>query len=295
VARLIYADTSIWNCLCNQKVYREPLLSSLTAQDAQLVLGENVLSEMAKTFQNSDPCRGRELFSYLKSFLGFGIPLLKPTWAMLIQEALHLLKQGPEAAPLAADHAQLFRQVEKLSEGEFDSRVRHMVLELSSEAYNGRVATRAHLNARPKLRSILRQVPIQRLPRWIARQASGPRGREVLAGHLHAQFPSETLKALSYTAKRLLASHRYRASHALVKSDLYLNWRCAVRGSLRSDVPDDMFHVVNASYCDIFITTDSDQASYAGHALYNAEVLVYDGTTPLLKWLLEATRHGSRL
>jgi hypothetical protein len=56
-----------------------------------------------------------------------------------------------------------------------------------------------------------------------------------------------------------------------------------------------MFHVVNASYCDIFITTDSDQASYAGHALYNAEVLVYDGTTPLLKWLLEATRHGSRL
>jgi hypothetical protein len=57
---------------------------------------------------------------------------------------------------------------------------------------------------------------------------------------------------------------------------------------LRSDIPDDIFHVVNAGYCDIFITTDRDQASYALHALPSAEVLVYEGTAPLSKWLLEA-------
>jgi len=292
VARLIYAETSIWNRLCDQKVDGKFLLSSLAAQDAQLVLGENVLSEMVKTLQKSDSCsagRGRELFSYLKSLLPYGVPLLKPTRAILIGEASHVSKQGPEVVPFASDCAQLFRQVDKFSDGGFDSRARQLVLELSGAAYNDRVAARAHLTARPRLTSMLRQVSSQKLPRWIARQATGPRGREVLAGRLHAEFPSNTLSELSYTAKKLLASRRYRVSHALVRSDLYVNWRCANRGSLRSDIPDDIFHVVNASYCDIFITTDRDQASYAVHALPSAKVLVYEGSAPLLKWLLEAT------
>lgn len=295
MARLIYADTSIWNRLCDQEVNGEALLSSLEAQDARLVLGENVLSEMVKTFQKSDSCsanRGRELFSYVKSLLSYGVPLLKPTRAILIGEASHVSKQGPEVVPFASDCVQLFRQVDKLSDGGFDSRARRLVLELSGAAHNDRVAARAHLRASPKLTSMLRQVSSQKLPRWIARQATGPRGREVLAGHLHAEFPSNTLSELSYTAKKLLASRRYRVSHALVRSDLYVNWRCANRGSLRSDIPDDIYHVVNASYCDILVTTDQDQASYVGHALYNAEVLVYDGTAPLLKWLLESTRHS---
>jgi hypothetical protein len=199
VARLIYADTSIWNRLCDQKVDGELLLSSLAAHNVQLVLGENVLSEMAKTFQKSDSCsadRGRELFSYLKSFLHFGVPLLKPQWAVLIEEALHVSRDGPEPAPFASDRDQLFRQVQKLSDGEFDSRARQLVLELSGAAYKDRVAARAHLRARPKLTSILRQVSSQRLTRWIARQATGARGRSILAEHLHVSFPSNTLRDL---------------------------------------------------------------------------------------------------
>jgi hypothetical protein len=120
------------------------------------------------------------------------------------------------------------------------------------------------------------------------------RGRAVLAGHLQAQFPDNAVKDLSYTAKKLLASRRYRVSHALVRSDLYVNWRCANHGSLRSDVPDDIFHVVNASYCDLFITTDGDQASYVGQSLNRSKVLLYDKTEPLSKWLLGETSERKR-
>ena len=286
---LIYADTSIWNCLCDEKVNGHNLSSSLAAQNTQLVLGENVLSEMAKAFQGLNP-RARELFSYLKSFLDFGIPLLKPTWALLIEEALHVLKQGPEVVPFASSTDHLLKQVERLSKGDFDSRALQLVLERKGAAQTTRAMAKAHLTARPKLTSILKQVSSVNLPRWIARQATSARGRTVLAGHLKVEFPSNTSNELYYTAKKLLASRRYRVSHALVRSDLYANWRCANNGSLRSDVPDDIFHVVNASYCDIFITTDRDQGSYVAHARDDFKVLLYAKTDPIAKWLLKQTR-----
>jgi hypothetical protein len=289
---LIYADTSIWNCLCDQEVNGQNLLSALAAQGRQFVLGENVLSEMAKTFQVSNPRsldRAPKLFSYVKSFLDFGVPVLKPTWALLIEEALHVLKQGPEVTPFASASDHLFKVVEKLSKGDFDSGALQLVLERKGAARDTRTMTKAHLTARPKLTSILRQVSSPNLPRWIARQATSAKGRAVLAGHLQTEFPSNALNELSHTAKRLLASRRYRVSHALVRSDLYVNWRCAHNGSLRSDVPDDIFHVVNASYCDLFVTTDRDQASYVIHALNHSKVLLYDKTEPLSKWLAGET------
>jgi len=289
---LIYADTSIWNCLNDQQVNGQNLLGSLAAHDKRFVLGENVLSEMAKTFQVSNPRsvdRAAKLFSCVKSFLDSGVLVLKPTWALLIEEALHVMKQGPEVMAFAPATDHLCQIVDKFSKGDFDSPALQLVRERRGEAQQTRAVAIAHLKARPKLTSILRQVSSANLPGWIARQAMSARGRAVLGGHLQVQFPSNEPKELSYTAKKLLASRRYRVSHALVRSDLYVNWRCANHGSLRSDVPDDIFHVVNASYCDLFITTDRDQAGYVVHALNRSKVLLYGKTEPLSKWLLEET------
>jgi hypothetical protein len=49
--KIIYADTSIWNCLCDQKVEAASLLPLLSAKHVQIVLGENVVTEFARTYQ----------------------------------------------------------------------------------------------------------------------------------------------------------------------------------------------------------------------------------------------------
>ena len=53
----------------------------------------------------------------------------------------------------------------------------------------------------------------------------------------------------------------------MVRSDLYLNWRYCRRGSLGKDMPDDNYHIVNASYCEAFVTSDPELVSYAKHVL----------------------------
>jgi hypothetical protein len=73
-----------------------------------------------------------------------------------------------------------------------------------------------------------------------------------------------------------------------VRSDLYLNWRCARRGSVRRDLPDDTYHAVNACYCEGFVTTERDQAEHADYTNPGVAALVYLGDQPLLTWLLQA-------
>lgn len=80
----VYPDTSAWNCLCNQTVEPHALVEALAACGATLVLGFNVMYEMAKLFH-----RGRrELMTYMKGYLALRVPIVQENWALLIEEAL---------------------------------------------------------------------------------------------------------------------------------------------------------------------------------------------------------------
>ena len=92
-AVLIYADTTVWNALCDQVVDAGKLTKDLATQRAQLVLGTNAVYEMAKTFMGSRPNareRGKELFSYLKQYVGLRIPLLRQA-DFLLREVVRLV------------------------------------------------------------------------------------------------------------------------------------------------------------------------------------------------------------
>lgn len=72
----------------------------------------------------------------------------------------------------------------------------------------------------------------------------------------------------------------------MVRSDLYLNWRYCQRGALGKDIPDDNYHGVNASYCDVFGTTDPGLAHYMSHVLTKTKVELYPKDTSVASWLL---------
>ena len=65
----------------------------------------------------------------------------------------------------------------------------------------------------------------------------------------------------------------------------YYNWRCATRGSNRFDLMDDMLHVLQATYCDIYATAEAKQSEYASHLLARTRVEIYGRQTPIDRWL----------
>src|SRR5216683_208546 len=289
-AILIYADTTVWNALCDRAVGPGRLTKDLATQRAQLVLGTNAVYEMAKTFKGSRPNarqRGKELFSYLRQYVQLGIPLLRQTDDLLREEAKHVTKDTKDLDLFygSADYEKLVAEVVKLAQGVFDSRAAQFVPSREAEAKQSRDDLYAAIEGQPHLKRKLASISEESVGQWISQEMKRS-ARRILTGHLAHVIPGQPLRDLTWLAKRLLASSRYRVSHAMVRSDLYLNWRYCQRGSLGKDIPDDNYHAVNASYCDFFATTDPGLAHYMSHVLTKTKVELYDRNLPLAKWLV---------
>ena len=74
-----------------------------------------------------------------------------------------------------------------------------------------------------------------------------------------------------------------RVAHTMVRADMYVTWKAARRGALARDVLDDCYHLVNASYCDMYATKDKAQSQYAPSVIGPTKVRYYDGTAPDLR------------
>lgn len=279
--RYLYADTSIWNCLCDQGARPLGLSAALTSRGVGLALGFNVLYEIAKQVFNgteSGVKRGQELFEYVLEHLALRIPIVKENWALLVEEALDVAGNKPMESCFRneLDHRLTIQEIEKLCRGDLAPEAVRFFESRRSAARTSRTGMKAHLESRPALKALLRDVSEVALPRFLSVTGTGLQGRLLLLGHLGREFPQNSARELAYVAKQLLERSRYRVSHAMTRSDIYLNWRCVHRGSIRSDLPDDTFHVVSAAYCEVFVTTDMDQADIARHAIDGVQAVVCD-------------------
>ncbi len=91
-------------------------------------------------------------------------------------------------------------------------------------------------------------------------------------------------------AQALLHIPPCRIAKGIVRADLYFNWRCANRGSNPKDLADDLYHVLNSSYCAVYATAEPGQAEYASLILGQwTQVAIYDDHTPVDRWLLGLT------
>lgn len=289
-AKFLYLDTSIWNMLCDQQVDARTLVSNLADRNARLALGPNVVYELSKAFASNKPEmseRGRTLFSYLRPFVRAEIPFFNEPAVLLKQEAALAAREirGVEVFLNKENYPSLGSSVDNLSRGEFDENTRRFIDIRKAEARQTRFDMSGHLASRPALTQALERVKEDTLRAWIDREAKGSRGRRVLHSNLAIVFDRRPDRKLTLLSKRLLTSQRYRISHAIVRSAIYLNWRSARRGSMRSDVPDDAYHGVNACYCDVFVTTEPDQAFHAELVNSNVRAISYDGSVPLASWL----------
>lgn len=291
-SKLIYLDTNMWNRLLDQNVDPQRLLRELTSNNGTLVLSGQTVYELAKTFLSCGPnaaIRAQNLFAYLKQYVDSDIPCAHDNMQQLHGE-IRALQTGASVVVAfysPAEYAQLRAEVEKFSRGILDDRAQQFIKSRKQFSDTTRFDQISHLQGKPPVKERLTVVPEDQLSPWLDKEMLAESGTAILAGHLLRMYRDLSPETALQTAHALLYIPPSRIAKGIVRADLYFNWRCAHRGSNPKDLPDDMYHVLNASYCDVYATAEGGQAKYASLLLNGwTKVALYDDQSPVNSWLL---------
>jgi len=296
---LIYFDTTIWNVLAQRSPSAASSCQSLSERGIYVTLGLNAYFEMLKSFYGKRldaRARGRKLFACVHECLDSGVRIIKTWEEILIEESKKTLDKT-SSIDLFCD-AELQRRLRSdasdLASGKIHGWTRELMLKRDLQSEQVRNFASQSISRQPDLVRDLRAVEPAALSTFLDEQVGGPTGCHLLAKYLSQIFPmfKETLPmAADELATMLLESSSNRVARAIVRSDIYQNWRAARKDCtvVQQSVPDDSYHVVNAGYCDQFVTEDRDgQADAASHALFDITASVYrDRQVPFFHWLEE--------
>jgi hypothetical protein len=288
---LIYLDTMLWDILHDQKVAPDKLKKMLVSRHANIVPGPHVFYEMLRTFQSPDEQvleRGRKLLSFFGQFIGPDTPCTKDNMELLAAE-IDGINRGPAAAEMFLSGSQrdeIRNGIDKLASGILDKRATRFLTNQKNFASRTRLGQKGHLQIRKDIKKELKSVSPQTLDGWLRKTVSAPAGIASLTSHLLRMFRDLPAAKAVEQAKLLLNVPAKRFARGVVRADLYYNWRCAMRDSVPKDLIDDMYHVLNAAYCDVYATAEKAQAEYA-HLLLTSKtkVSVYTGSMAVDQWI----------
>jgi hypothetical protein len=291
----IYLDTNLWNELFKQGVHPGSLLPSLKGEGKRLVLSDETVYELAKTFAKKGQSgleKGIGLFTYLKEFITQSVPITKDNMAMVAAEMQALQWLMKEIFPFInpSDYEIVRTLVDHLSIGEIgDRELEHIDKRLAIRGFDRQRVIR-FLEDNPDVRRDLLAVSRELFPPWLKREADTPNCIDYLAGQIHSYFPERPGEEASEYAFALQTATANRVSKGMIRRNIYINWRCAHRGSIPKDLFPDSSHVVNANFCDVYATKESGQAEYAWLLLTPSTcVRIYDAQKPIGEWLLSLT------
>ena len=286
--KLIYLDTNLWNRLLDQKVAPGELLAGFKRRNAALVLSGQTVYELTRTFTRF-PVRGQDLFRYIRVYLDEGIVGTYDNMNLLRAEVTAMYTRADSVIAFfdPVNEPLLKAEVAKQADGVVDDRAWAFLAERKEFADRTREQQKAHFEKRPDMKTKLLAVSVDKLAGWLNEQVSSDVGAAMLTRHLLRIYESSDIEAAITTAQGLLQHPASRVAKALVRADLYSNWRCAHRGSNKKDLVDDMYHVLNAAYCDVYATAEPKQKEYTGVLLPTyVEVAAYDDSGPVRDWLL---------
>ncbi len=280
----VYLDTNLWNELLDRDIGPQSLHAALCQQGKRLALGDHTMYELAQTFAVNHQ-RGQDLFGYIKQFADAGI-----TGTHSIQELLHreTKAHGQPIEPFAvgAEYQAFLAEVDKLAMGIVDATVQQDIALRKRSVQTNRSGQKTHLASRPDKLDDFLEIAESRLKDWMVSETQKPEGTAILADQLIRMLGIPEVLAV-LCAQELISLPSARVAKGLIRADLYFNWRCAHKGSIRRDLQHDMHHVLSSSYCDVYATKEANHAKYAHLLLTPAtHVCIYENQEPIDRWLL---------
>lgn len=289
---LIYLDTNIWNRLFERNINPQELIHGLAQKSVNLVLSGQAIYELSKTFFSSHPgssVRAQGLFRFLKQFVDSGVPCAHDNMEQLFGEIDALRTGGSSVVAFyGVDHyRKLKEEVDKLASGVLDERAKQFVEGRKQFSSSTRSSQKRHLAGELDVKDRLKAIPRNELEAWLQSEMLSDSGTAILTGHLLRMYDDIPPRSAIRCAHDLLHLPPPRMAKGVVRADLYSNWRCANRGSNPKDLVDDMYHVLNSTYCDVYATAEPGQMEYVSLLLTGGtQTAIYNDQTPIDKWLL---------
>lgn len=265
------------------------LLPRLAQLRTYCVVGENAVTEMARAHESTRKVgRGVKLFECLADFLTDDtLRVIRPTFALTIEEAQNYDERIAFRIYAESEHLEKFRDsVRKLRDGLYPAAAD--IVRAQKIAAVKSLRELGQILDMPELKEKWRRIPPDKFEEFLDRETGSDLGARFVASHLFAHFGGRnTRDQLLRVATGLLANARYRVARTLARSDIYVNWRRANNDSLPDDTADDFYHVVNASYCNVFVTADEDLSKHARRIFRDdVRVLYFEDSNPdLVDWL----------
>jgi hypothetical protein len=286
----IYLDTNMWDALFDGGVQPEQFVPRLAKANKRLVLGLHAFYESARIFQSPRPdaqTRGKALFEFLNRYLDANVLCAKDQSELLPAEMLWL-KEGPERVEFfypRADRDKIVAECRRLASGEQSELARQFLLDQDNFAIQATKGIMAFMDAKPELRKQLSKIAPEELESWLRKESVSIRGHSNLARHIHLRFSEVLENEISEYAVALFSPPMKRFARGLVRADLYLHWRYARFGAIPKDLTHDVYHVLNASYCDVYVTADPKQ-KYAPLLLTsNTKVAAWERNVAVDGWI----------
>lgn len=264
--QIIYLDTNIWNKLFEQNAGPDRLLNALNARNANLAISGQTVYELAKTFAKA-PEKAIKLFQYLKPYVERGVIFARDNMEQLHGEVDALMNGSSGVAAFCApnerEYGELKAEVDRLAQGIFDQQAQQFIANRQQFAATTRSDQKIHFDDKPETKARLQAVSSDQLPTWLDQEVVTNIGAAILTDHLRRIYSNVPTATASQVAQTLLHIPQSRIAKGIVRADLYYNWRCANRDSNPPDLVDDMYHVLNASYCSVYATAEARQDAYA--------------------------------
>jgi hypothetical protein len=291
----IYLDTVLWNELLQQRVAPASLVAVLERRSARIVLSDEAIYELARTF-GSQRANGREkakeLFEYLSGYIDVSIPIVKDFMTLVAAEMNALQLQMREIYPFinASDYEIVKALVARLSEGSLSPEAQARIDERAALRARDRIGISSFLNENSDIREALRGISERHLPDWLDREANSVASLNYLADQIHSYFFEHPRHEVMEYVLALRGAVANRVARAVIRRNLYLNWRGAHRPSVAKDIFPDSTHIVSSNYCDVYATKEGGQLGYARLLLTPSTVVcIYDGQSPVDEWLVSLT------
>jgi hypothetical protein len=296
----VYLDTNLWSRLLQQPTDDDELVSILAGRGVRLIVGDSDICELFESYpfcSDSSPHLTMSMFSRLRPYIAGPNTVLKVNMELLAAE-MHATNKGQQTIDQflnAEDHDVYRALVGRVSNGVITQQDRDHVSCRRERVMSNRDGQQRHMQSELAVKGYLTTVAPERLGEWLDIASLGPDSMACLAWEIRNYFPADaSMIEASEWAAGLLSMPHWRMSRAIVRRNLYMNWRSA--RSQASSIPRDLLvdtdHVLNAVYCDMYATEEGRQAKFARLLLTDATaVRIYhrEEFTSVANWLIALT------
>ena len=285
----IYLDTNLWNISLDQRITPEVLLRRLDEEDSTIVLSLHAVDELSRTFwKKESQGRAQSLLSHLGEYMDAGLRCIAKEVPESLKAEMWALN-GIAGSSKFLDSDDVFKVrdfVAQLARGEVVEGCLDGLSARRSQAIEERTNLIEHVHNNRSLAVELLRVGDSELPAWLDGQVKSNTGTRLLTEKLGSLFSEVPTVELFEYAQALIANSS-RTATAMLRADCYSNWRCTRPGSNRRDLLDDLYHLLNAVYCDVYATEETKQMDYAHLILLSTRTAIYDRhAQPLDEWLI---------